>query len=74
MTSQQGVNSGILFLGIDGLPLGLLGSVDVVLLGKLEVTEELGVHALHLELQLGGGLPGRVAMVLPVLVVVGVVL
>lgn len=52
----------------------MLVAVDVVFLGELEVPEELGVHALHLELELGGGLAGRVPVVLPVLVVIGVVL
>ena len=63
-----------LFLSIDGFPLGLLVPVDVVFLGELEVPQELRVHALHLELELGRGLAGWVPVMFPVLVVIGVIL
>ena len=55
-------------------PLDLLGGAEVVLLGELEVAQELGVHPLHLVLLLAGGLAGGVAVRLPALVVRRVVL
>ena len=45
-----------------------------MLLRELQVPQELGVHSLHLDPGLGRGLPGRVPVALPVLIVVGVVL
>jgi len=64
-----------LLLGlVQSSPLLLLGGAQVVLLGELEVPEELGVHSLPLELGLGGRLPRGVPVVLALLVMVGVVL
>ena len=45
-----------------------------MLLGELEVAQELGVHPLHLVLLLAGGLARGVPVRLPALVVRGVVL
>jgi hypothetical protein len=54
--------------------LGNLGLGEVVLLGKLQVLQELGIAALHAHVARGAGLPGSIPVGLPVLVVVGVVL
>lgn len=57
-----------------GSLLHLLGVAQVVFLGELEVAQKLRVHPLHLVLRLGRGFTGRIAMMLPVLIVIGVIL
>ena len=52
----------------------LLVFVQVMLLGKLHVPEELGIHTLQLDALLGGRLPGRIPMMFAGLVVIGVIL
>jgi len=51
-----------------------LGFVQVMLLGKLKVLQEFGVHSLHLDLLLGVGLASRVPMMFSVLIVIGMIL
>ena len=51
-----------------------LGLAKVVFLGKLHVTHEIGVHSLELMLLFGRGLPCRVAMILPGLIMCGMIL
>ena len=65
----------VLFGGfILGCALQLLGTIDVVLLGELQVLQELGVHSFHLDELLGRWLPGWVPVPLVGLVVIGVIL
>ena len=45
-----------------------------MLLGKLHVPEELGIHTLQLDALLGGRLPGRIPMMFAGLVVISVIL
>ena len=45
-----------------------------MLLGKLKVLQEFGVHSLHLDLLLGVGLASRVPMMFSVLIVIGMIL
>ena len=45
-----------------------------MLLGKLHVLKELGIHAFQLDALLGGRLPGRIPMMFAGLVVIGMIL
>ena len=49
-------------------------AVDIVLLGELQVLQELGVHSFHLDQLLGRWLPGWVPVPLVGLIVIGVIL
>ena len=52
----------------------LLVLIQVMLLGKLHVLKELGIHAFQLDALLGGRLPGRIPMMFAGLVVIGMIL
>ena len=54
--------------------LGYLVFVQVVFLSEFHIPQKLGVHSLDLYPLLGRGLPGRITVVLPSLIMVSVIL